>query len=251
MDSTVTIERAARRRRPFEGFYLVFAILAFAVVLGGFFPRLPAYFAGERPWPPLIVHVHAVLFYGWMAFFTSQTVLVRTGRVRAHRTMGVFGAGLAALMVVVGVTMVLTMAVHHYERGVMRGLGFMPVPLTDMILFPSLVAAAIALRNDVEAHKRLMLLATVSLLGAAFGRMDLIDIPKGALPEPARAFVSLYILPLGVVVLAMAHDLLTRGRIHRAYLLGGLFIVVLYACASVVLTSPGWIPFAKGMLGLS
>ena len=51
---------------------------------------------------PLIVHFHAVAFVGWLTFFTVQVGLIRTARADIHRRLGILGAGLAAIMVVLG-----------------------------------------------------------------------------------------------------------------------------------------------------
>ena len=55
-----------------RNFYLIFWVLSLAAVLLGFVPGLGLYLAGAKPWPPFVVHMHAVLFYGWMAFFLVQ-----------------------------------------------------------------------------------------------------------------------------------------------------------------------------------
>jgi hypothetical protein len=51
---------------------------------------------------PLIVHFHAVAFVGWLTLFTVQVALIRNGRPDLHRRLGMAGAGLAAVMVVLG-----------------------------------------------------------------------------------------------------------------------------------------------------
>jgi hypothetical protein len=44
--------------------------------------------------------------------------------------------------------------------------------LIAFLIFGSLVAAGVVLRRDAESHKRLLLLATISALGAAWDRFD-------------------------------------------------------------------------------
>ena len=51
---------------------------------------------------PLIVHFHAVAFVGYLALFTVQVALIRTARADIHRRLGIAGAALAAIMVVLG-----------------------------------------------------------------------------------------------------------------------------------------------------
>jgi len=55
--------------------------------------------------PPLsnltpLIHVHGLLFTGWIVLLVAQTRLVAAGRIDAHRRLGIAGAVLAALMTV-------------------------------------------------------------------------------------------------------------------------------------------------------
>ena len=81
--------------------------------------------------------------------------------------VGVAGAGLAALVVIVGVTT----AIVFSRANIAAGFGdevraFMTTPFFSMTCFLILVAAAIAYRGRPQTHKRLMLLATINLLDA-------------------------------------------------------------------------------------
>jgi hypothetical protein len=91
------------------------------------------------------------------------------------------------------------------------------VPLFDMILFSGFVAAALVLRRDRESHKRLMLLAYVSIVAAAVARLP--GVQRLGLP----AFFGLALL---FVVAGIAYDVVSRGRVHRAYSWGGAVLVV-------------------------
>ncbi len=51
---------------------------------------------------PLIVHVHAVAFVGWLVLFTTQVLLIRKARADLHRRLGLAAIGLAAVMIVLG-----------------------------------------------------------------------------------------------------------------------------------------------------
>src|SRR4029077_8300237 len=104
-------------------------------------------------------------------FFVLQTVLVTTRRTYVHRTIGWAGAGLAALMIVVA----MTAAVVSGRQGIATGheieaLEFLTTPVFSMLIFLTLVASAVYWRNTPETHKRLMLLATISILDAAVAR---------------------------------------------------------------------------------
>ena len=64
--------------------------------------------------------------------------------------------------------------------------------------------------SDREAHKRLMLLAYVSIITAAIAR----------LPGVANPLVF-FALALLFVVAGIVYDKVTRGRVHRVYVWGG------------------------------
>jgi hypothetical protein len=169
-----------------------------------------------RPFTPL-VHVHGALFTGWILLFIIQTALVASRRVAVHRRLGVAGAVLAAAMLVAGTTLAITTAAGGGAPPGADPLAFLAIPIFDMVLFATFVTSALVLRHDRETHKRLMLLAYVSILVAAVARLP------GVLPLGPPAFFGLAFL---FVVLAGIYDFVSRRRVHRAYLWGGAIILI-------------------------
>jgi len=66
--------------------------------------RVPNYLAGvfRAPLPNLLVHIHGAVFSLWILLLIAQTSFIARGRVDVHRRMGLFGFGLACLMVILG-----------------------------------------------------------------------------------------------------------------------------------------------------
>lgn len=122
------------------------------------------------PFTPL-VHVHGVLFTAWVLLFIVQTALVASRRVAMHRRLGIAGAVLAAAMVVAGTFIAIASAARGSAPAGVDPLAFLVIPLFDMILFATFITAALARRRDREAHKRLMLLAYISIVVAAVARL--------------------------------------------------------------------------------
>jgi hypothetical protein len=200
------------------------AILMALAVVVGFAPTYYLKVFGEAPLATIsgggfttLFHVHAVLFSGWVALFIVQTTLVANRRVAVHRRLGIAGGLLAAAMVSVGTATAIEGAARGAAPPGVDPLVFLAIPLFDMLTFAAFVAAALWLRANKEAHKRLMLLAYVSLLGAAMARWP------GVLPLGPFGFYSLAFL---FVVAGVVYDLATRQRVHKAYLWGGALFVV-------------------------
>ena len=93
-------------------------------------------------------------------------------------------------------------------------------------------------RQDGQAHKRLILIATISLLGAPIGRWPS-HIFHGPLVSLVLAF---YVLLLAVF------DLCTGKRVHRATWQGGLFMIIVHQLMFPIGLTPVWRSFATGML---
>jgi hypothetical protein len=149
--------------------------------------------------------------------FIAQTALVASRRVAVHRRLGVAGAVLAAAMVVAGTFAAIAAAARGSAPEGADPLAFLVIPMFDMVLFATFVTTALALRRDREAHKRLMLLAYVSIVVAAVARLP------GVSPLGPPAFFGLSFL---FVVVAGIYDFLSRRRVHRVYMWGGALILV-------------------------
>jgi hypothetical protein len=119
---------------------------------------------------PLIVHFHAVAFVGWLILFTVQVALIRSSRADIHRRLGIAGAVLAAVMVVLGpATALVVDAARFAATG--RTPEFLAVQLTDILAFAGLTAAGLLMRGTSAAHKRLMLLGLIYISDAGFARL--------------------------------------------------------------------------------
>jgi hypothetical protein len=85
-----------------------------------------------------------------------------------------------------------------------------------------LVAAAILLRRNPQAHKRLMLLASIAILGPALARISRWPVFGGE----DGPFVPVVLL--GLLATLVAHDLVSARRLHTATLIG---------CGTIVLAT--------------
>jgi hypothetical protein len=90
-------------------FYFSMSLLIAAVVMYGFSHTVDKNLIHPTIPRPFVVYIHAVVFVGWVVFFILQTTLVRTGKVRWHRTMGRWIAVLGAVVAVLGIWTAFTM----------------------------------------------------------------------------------------------------------------------------------------------
>jgi hypothetical protein len=222
--------------------------LAMAVtVLIGFGPTyyLRAYFgapvtiSGSTSLTPL-THLHAVLFTGWVLLFIVQTALIAGRRVVLHRRLGIAGVVLAAAMVVVGASTAIAGAGRGAAPAGIDPLAFMAIPLFDMVLFAGFVTAAVARRRDRDAHKRLMLLAYVSILAAATARAPGV----GALGP-----LAFFGLAFAFALCGAIYDRVSRGRVHRAYLWGGALLLASVPLRLLISGTEAWRRFAEFLVG--
>jgi hypothetical protein len=230
-----------------------------AVIAAGFGYRNIHKFIDGTLTYPWVVHVHAAFFVGWLVFFTVQILLVRQQKLSSHRRWGMAGAGLAGTMVVLGVfTGILTESLKFGTPD--ADARYLSVMFADMLVFASLIAAAILWRSHPAAHKRLILVATLVLTDAGFGRWlspamsdwiggkNFWDIPTFA--EAAWPFFRHQYLPAYVLMASVGlYDLATRRRLHPAYVAGVAWCVLVDLLGGWLYYQPFWNNIALGIIG--
>jgi len=236
---SVPASPAAWRWRRDRLFFTGMAVAAAITVFAGF---APTYFlSGMYGAPALspLLHLHGALFSSWILLLVSQTTLVAVRRTDVHRRLGVAGGVLAVTMTAVG----LVVAVAAARRGAtvpgLSPLTFLVIPFGSVVVFPSLVGAALVSRRRPEAHKRLMLVATAELLTAGVGRLP--GLSAGG-PLAFFAATDVFILALWI------YDFTTRGRVHPASLWGGLFFIASQAVRHAIGGTGAWLAFAGWLI---
>jgi hypothetical protein len=233
---------ALTRRRRERWFYLGMSIVIVITVFAGFAPTyfLRPYFTTE-PLLPLL-HLHGVVFTAWIVLFIIQTTLVATHRTNLHRRLGIAGSVIAVLMVLVGVSTALIRANQGATPpGGPSPLVFLVVPLGDMLVFAILVGAGFYFRQRPDVHKRLMMLATISILAAAVARLPFAFLQAGPI-----AFFGLTDV---FVVVCVLYDLITLKRVHRATTLAALLIVASQPLRLMLGGTQAWLTFATWLTG--
>jgi len=187
------------------------------------------------------LRLHGVVFSSWIALFVVQTSLVAAHRTRTHRRLGWVGAALALTMVSVGIVAAVFAGRRDIAAGyVDESLTFFATPALSMAVFVFFVGTAVAFRGRPETHKRLMLLATLSILDAAIARW-----PMAGLSSTPLAY---YGLTDAFIAAAILYDFLSRRRISPVYIWGGLLIVTGQWLRDVLGATPAWHALASAIL---
>jgi hypothetical protein len=225
-------------------FFAGMAILLCVVVFIGF---SPTYFrAGmlRAPLPSPILHVHGAVFTLWMTLFLAQAALISARRVAWHRSLGTIAFCLPPIMIILGVIA----ALDAFHRGVRIGplepAVSLAIPLLGICCFTIVIFASWRARRRPDAHKRLILIATIGLTEAAFGRFPWNQI---GLPPAAGAVTGLGIL----ILLVIAYDLISLHRIHRSTLWAAPLTFAVNAFAVPIGMTAAWHSLAALLLRIT
>lgn len=235
-------------------FYFYMALSCSAVAFLGF---APTYFvpmaAGKFP-PMPAVHFHGLLFFAWTLYFAFQSWLAASGRVMQHRTMGLIGISLATAMTISGFLVAVNAMKRSAAIGMTdEGIAFAIVPLSGMLFFVVVFTLAIGYVRQKEIHRRLMLLAGISLLDAAVARWFLTFLaPSGAIgPPPVPVTIPPAFVAYLLLVAAVVHDWRTRGRPHPVYVYGGIALIAVKLLNWPLSTTAAWHSLAGGILAMA
>ncbi len=227
------VDRRLFDRRLFKAAAIVFPL----VVLAGF--ARTYYLRGlfdVPPLPSLIVHFHGLTMTAWVALFITQVGLISSKRVRVHQQLGYIGIGLAAVILPIGFVTAARAAKYGSPStppGVNQ-LGFMIVPLVDLIMFTIFFAAAIYYRKRPAQHKMLMLLTAINFLPPAIARIPI---------APLRALGPLWFfgLPTVLILACIGLDRWRYGRFNLVFVAGALLLIVSYVTRLALMNSLGWL----------
>ena len=162
-----------------------------------------------RPSLPGYLIVHGIALSAWYLLFLTQTFLVASKRTRIHRSLGIAGAVLAVFVFSLSMMVVLRAPARDIAAGASVSEISLKVigDIAILILFAFLVTLGIRNRRKPEIHKRLMALASVSIVAPAIARWP------GA---EANLPFSVVVPQLSFCGALVVHDIVTRRRVHPA-----------------------------------
>jgi len=226
-----------------------FTGMAVAMATAAFVGFAPTYYLSGWTGAPALapsVHLHGAACTAWVLLLVLQTGLIAAGRWDIHRLTGIAGLGIPALILVSGFY-VATHSVRRVHSAATAGTladpyVFLIFPLAAVGLFAFFVVLGVANRRRPDAHKRLMLLATMSLLGPALARI----VTRTTLAVPG-AIGALVLIDIFLAAL-VAYDLATRGRLHPVTLWAGGFLLVSEPLRVAIGFSAPWQAFAQMLM---
>ena len=202
------VGRSVRRR-----FYVALAVFLFAMIVVGFWPSYYGPLVRGAAKAPLILHIHGVIFIGWMLLLIAQTAFAARGDLRTHRKLGTFGIYYGTVVWLMGLLVSFVAPVINVNSGrwtVPEAAAFFPIPFGDMVLFGGYFLAAVRTRARPEPHKRYMVMATIAVAFAAAFRLQGLGV---AIPLA----IAIWYVPLAI---CMLYDYRSKGRVHPIYLAG-------------------------------
>lgn len=234
-------------RRWDRNFFLLMVALIWLGILMGFVPDIIHRVHIHRPFPA-VVWFHGAVFVGWLSLLTIQVLLIRSRRVDLHRELGMAGIALYGAMVVLGVV---TSVVVDYELfGTPHGdPPFLSIQLADMLAFTGLGGFAIALRKSPEAHKRLMIMATICIADAGFGRWWGAGLERLFGDAYWGSWAQAYLSDFLLIAMIGVYDLISRRRLYFAYIMGAVWGLGLEFAAVWLYVMPWWKPVATMLIG--
>jgi uncharacterized membrane protein YozB (DUF420 family) len=191
-------------------FFTGMGLAMLTTVVAGF---APTYYLRGADAPALtpLLQAHGLAATSWMLLFIAQTGLIAAHRTDLHRKLGAFGVAIALGLFTTG------WMISVVTRGWSERLVFAAGAL---LMFAGYLVAALLKRRNPAAHKRLMLLATISVLAPAVSRMRLPFVPHNSF-GPNFAVLA-FLVPM------VGYDLWSqRGRIHPALAWGGLVFILM------------------------
>ncbi|WP_420137322.1 hypothetical protein [Sphingomonas sp.] len=220
-----------RRSRGEWTFFATMSLVVAGIVVAGFGPSVRAGFA--PPGLPIWVHLHGAVMTSWILLFALQAALVRRRSLPLHRTLGYASIALVVLMVPLGIATNLLAIRRGATPPFFTDATMFAADLCDMLLFVGCYIWALLWRHRRDWHKRLLLSGTVLLSWPAIARLR----PLGALGMDMILSLSVLAL-IGLMLAGPIHDLITRRRIHPAYLWGVAAAVILDPLYKLVALAP-------------
>jgi hypothetical protein len=252
--ATTINDRASRSALDQGDTYLHVAIACAVVAFLGFAPTF---------WMPMatgslnlrpVIYLHGFVFFAWSLFIVFQAWLASRRQLVSHQSWGLVGVSLATAMTILGVLATIAQTQAAMALGMAEaGRAFAIVPIFAILFFAVTFAFAVANVRRPEWHKRLMLVAAISILDAPIARWFIVFLaPPGQIgPPPVGVDIGPSLVSLLLLAYPMVMDWRTRGRPHQAYVIFASIFVAMKILQVPLSTTPAWQAMAAGLASLA
>ena len=189
---------------------------------------------------------HSTAVFAWFLLFFVQALLIPTQNRKVHMKLGWGGVAIAATIALTGPYAALCETrLEPYPVFDWPALSFLLVMLTEIALFVVFVTIGVLNRKRPRIHRPMMLLASLSLISGATGRIPLMYTIFGS-----HEWMGLFgpVAALGGIFL-LARWALTRS-LERTYAVGYAAMVVVSLAASTLAFTDVWGSLAATILKL-
>jgi hypothetical protein len=223
-----------------RGFYRLMAIVMSTVIVAGFSMNLAM---GRSTFAvPPAYHIHAFVFFGWVALYLAQNFLIAGSNIRLHKTLGLAAYLWVPLMVAMGFVIMFTSMRRTGGPFFFDQNEFLISNTMLLVLFGAMVFTALRRRRYTGWHRRLMLTAMSILTGPGLGRL---------LPMPLmipHAWRIMMVITLVFPVIGMIADKRRHGRVHPAWFWGVGAIIAVQLVADLIAYSPLGVSLTEALL---
>jgi len=220
-------------------YFTAMALAMIVVAVAGFAPSILDLSERIAPLTPLVA-VHGTVVFCWLLLFVFQTVLIGSRHIAFHRRMGIVAVVLLTLLVPLSYVVTVQMVRRGFD---LSGDQAKTDPLfasifnfVALIEFLVLASGALVYRRRKEVHKRLMLFANISLMGAPIthflGHFGLLS------PFTVLGGLALFFLSAG------AGDYFRVGRVHPLTATLAILLFLFQPIQAIVGDSTAWRHFA-------
>ena len=208
------LRRSPQRNTIERWFSPAIGAAVLAIAIAGFAPAI-VHPVGRRGPVSVLAAVHGMVFFAWLVLFLIQSLLVSARNVTLHRRLGLTGAALLGLMIPLGYVATVGMVRRGFDLSGDQHIDADPLYYSvfsfgSLTLFAVLAIAGLLYRRRPEIHKRLMLLANITLVQAPVAHV------LGHWPTlSAHLAPSVVLIPIAILLLCVvAKEFLIMGRPH-------------------------------------
>jgi hypothetical protein len=168
--------------------------------------------------------IHGLFFLAWFIILVIQSKHVRERNIKAHIKLGMWGMGIA-----IGV-IISTFYVFYTEfKGWSVMPGFVKANRIFTVTFTLMVLLAYIKRKNAAAHKRLLFVGTVYVLGPVIGRVA--DKLCGGSELSYLTFEL--VIWNGLFISLFINDLITLKKVHKVSWIGFIWFYIIWAISVI------------------